>query len=298
MDVVIAGLSEEWCRVLTPGLAEILAELAPAGAKLCPPLPLILEFARQCPWPPSVVVCGQDPYTDPAVATGLAFSVPRGQPIPPSLRQIARAVGIDPPHGDLTLIARQGCALVNTAFTTLTGRPKAHTRLWRDYTARLFAALAATGATTLAFGRDAQRATAGLPRVLCWGHPSPLNAVNNTPANPAAFIHCPHFKAVNIDWDWTGGPAWLFSAESPVKYAYCLVIGPKKIEQSGEGALPLEQIRIQCWLGQCGRLFWIGRLTPPKLPGMHCEVGRPSEVAWPNGIDFQMMQARVTALVE
>ena len=39
----------------------------------------------KCPFPPNVVIFGQDPYHDDDQANGMAFSVDKGQPVPPSL---------------------------------------------------------------------------------------------------------------------------------------------------------------------------------------------------------------------
>lgn len=61
-----------------------------------------------------VVLLGQDPYHGPGQAHGLAFSVPRGVPQPPSLqnifRELVRDLGIPvPAHGCLEAWADQGC---------------------------------------------------------------------------------------------------------------------------------------------------------------------------------------------
>ena len=66
-----------------------------------------------------VVILGQDPYHGPGQAEGLAFSVPDGQPLPPSLRNIVkelqRDLGLPPPRsGSLRAWARQGVLLLNT----------------------------------------------------------------------------------------------------------------------------------------------------------------------------------------
>ena len=62
-----------------------------------------------------VVLLGQDPYHGPGQAHGLAFSVPKGVPQPPSLQNIfqelARDLGIPAPaHGCLEAWADQGCS--------------------------------------------------------------------------------------------------------------------------------------------------------------------------------------------
>ena len=69
-----------------------------------------------------VVLLGQDPYHEPGQACGLAFSVPRGETIPPSLRNIYKELNDDlnvpiPNHGDLTNLAKTGVLLLNTVLT-------------------------------------------------------------------------------------------------------------------------------------------------------------------------------------
>ena len=53
------------------------------------------------------VIIGQDPYHDDGQAMGLCFSVNRGVPIPPSLKNIYKEIDDEfccgiPSHGDLT----------------------------------------------------------------------------------------------------------------------------------------------------------------------------------------------------
>ncbi|RXF37913.1 hypothetical protein EG860_15675, partial [Enterococcus faecalis] len=70
-----------------------------------------------------VVIIGQDPYHGPGQAHGLAFSVRRGVPIPPSLANIFAAVRATyptlpaPAHGCLEAWARRGVLLLNTTLT-------------------------------------------------------------------------------------------------------------------------------------------------------------------------------------
>lgn len=61
-----------------------------------------------------VVLLGQDPYHGRGQAHGLAFSVPRGVPQPPSLQNIFKELSRDlglpiPSHGCLESWADQGC---------------------------------------------------------------------------------------------------------------------------------------------------------------------------------------------
>lgn len=83
----------------------------------------------------TVVVIGQDPYPAPNHATGLAFAVPANmQPLPGSLRNIFKEVASDtgnPSSSDCTLASwlNQGVLLLNTSFTTVSGKRAAHSHL-------------------------------------------------------------------------------------------------------------------------------------------------------------------------
>lgn len=90
-----------------------------------------------------VVIVGQDPYINPGEAHGLAFSVPAGIDIPPSLRTIRKELAADlgigpadlPEHGDLTAWAEQGVLLLNTTLTVRRGKSNSHKGFgWETFT--------------------------------------------------------------------------------------------------------------------------------------------------------------------
>lgn len=87
-----------------------------------------------------VVILGQDPYHGPNQANGLAFSVTKSQPLPPSLRNIFQEISTDlgvnpPPNGDLTFWAEQGVLLLNPVLTVEAGQPNSHKSLgWQAFT--------------------------------------------------------------------------------------------------------------------------------------------------------------------
>lgn len=87
-----------------------------------------------------VVILGQDPYHDFKQAHGLAFSVLKGNKIPPSLRNIYSEmfndVGIIPPtHGNLSQWAEQGVLLLNTVLTVEAHKANSHKKKgWELFT--------------------------------------------------------------------------------------------------------------------------------------------------------------------
>lgn len=106
-----------------------------------------------------VVILGQDPYHEPGQAHGLAFSVPRGTDLPPSLVNILKELGSDlgiryeeggnegsndgSGKGILEPWAKQGVLLLNTVLTVRAHRAASHRgRGWEQFTDRVIELLA------------------------------------------------------------------------------------------------------------------------------------------------------------
>lgn len=173
-----------------------------AGTDVYPPADLryrALELVA--PEEVRVVILGQDPYHGAGQAMGLAFSVPRGVRIPPSLRNIFKELAADtgcavPAHGDLSAWAAQGVLLLNTALSVESGAAASHARIgWEAVTDRLIAHASAVAAPAVfvLWGNHA-RAKAPLVDsvrhlVLEAAHPSPLSA--------RRFLGCRHFSKAN-----------------------------------------------------------------------------------------------------
>jgi len=172
-----------------------------------------------------VVILGQDPYHGTGVvggveipqAHGLAFSVPEGVKVPPSLRnifkEIAAEYGVEPTRasGNLEGWARQGVLLLNTVLTVEQGQAASHARRgWEAVTDCLIHALAAArpNLVFLLWGSHAQAKRALLDGqthcVLEAPHPSPLSAHRG-------FLGCGHFRQANdwLDRHGRGGIDWL-----------------------------------------------------------------------------------------
>ena len=176
-----------------------------------------------------VLILGQDPYHGPGQAEGLAFSVPTGQPLPPSLRNVFKELRRDlglpaPTSGSLRAWAARGVLLLNSALTVEEGRAASHTELgWHALTDAICHELWADAAPKvfMLWGAHAQSKAALLrPQsqrhlVLSCNHPSPLSATRP----PLPFFGCGHFSraaqfldAVGrgpLDWSLPGGPAVL-----------------------------------------------------------------------------------------
>jgi uracil-DNA glycosylase len=152
-----------------------------------------------------IVILGQDPYHGPGQAQGLAFSIPTGHKLAPSLRNLLQEVAADtgaPAQcgSDLSPWAAQGVLLLNSVLTVEDGQAHSHAgRGWELLTDALLSHLAdrPEPMVFLLWGAAAQRKQALIDtarhRVLTANHPSPLSA--RRPPRP--FIGCRHFSQAN-----------------------------------------------------------------------------------------------------
>ncbi len=156
-----------------------------------PPKEYVLRaFKLTPPNKVKVVIVGQDPYHGPGQADGLAFSVPKGQKIPPSLRNIYAELQSDlgiqvPTHGDLSAWAEQGVLLLNRVLTVQQASPMSHAESygWEKFTYETVKFLSdhSTHLVFIAWGnyaKDFILSTVDTSRhtILTSAHPSPLSA--------------------------------------------------------------------------------------------------------------------------
>ena len=149
-----------------------------------------------------VVILGQDPYHGAGQAHGLCFSVKRGTPLPPSLKNIFKELkdelGIDePPCGELIGWAKQGVLLLNTTLTVREASPQSHKgQGWEKLTDRIIEIINEKDSPVVFMLRGgnakAKKALITNPNhlVLECAHPSPLSAY-------AGFFGCGHFIKAN-----------------------------------------------------------------------------------------------------
>lgn len=162
-----------------------------------------------------VVVLGQDPYHGPNQAHGLSFSVQPGVAIPPSLKNIYKAIEQDfnikmPKHGHLMHWAKQGVLLLNTVLSVEDGQAGAHqNKGWEPFTDRVIEVInqKCPHVVFMLWGAHAQKKAQALDAdkhlILKAPHPSPLSAHRG-------FLTCGHFSQANawlraqgqstIDW--------------------------------------------------------------------------------------------------
>lgn len=160
-----------------------------------------------------VVILGQDPYHQPHQAQGLAFSVEKGQGLPPSLRNIYKELfedlGITPAsHGDLSSWAQQGVFLLNTSLTVVAHQANSHKDLgWDEFTDYVLSILndRPNPLVFVLWGKQAQAKKSLITHphhyMIESAHPSPLSAYRG-------FFGSRPFSKINaflgeqgIDWE-------------------------------------------------------------------------------------------------
>ena len=208
MNVKIASswkkvLESEFEQPYFKGIVDFLKAEKELKKTIYPPGPLIFNAFEQTPFEDvKVVILGQDPYHGPGQANGLAFSVNKGIPLPPSLKNIFKELHTDigmpiPGHGDLSHWAQQGVLLLNATLTVRAGEANSHAAIgWMNFTDAVISKIAAvhSGVVFLLWGRFAQQKAALINpakhHFLKAAHPSPLSAFNG-------FFGCKHFSKTN-----------------------------------------------------------------------------------------------------
>jgi len=229
---LMARVPPDWREELQPRLStsESFAALSlflkrqkEENRTVFPPPDLIFAALKATPIQDlKVVLLGQDPYHGPNQANGLSFSVPPGEKLPPSLRNIFRELdsNIPPPKNSVRAHARSGCLrhwaeqgvlLLNDVLTVEAGKPTSHKgKGWEEFTDAVIDVISSTrrGVVFLLWGSHAKKKGRRIDRsrhsVLEANHPSPLSA------NRGGFFGCRHFSLVNetlqknglapIDW--------------------------------------------------------------------------------------------------
>ena len=163
-----------------------------------------------------VVILGQDPYHEEQQATGLAFSVPGGLKLPPSLKNIYQEIENEYNYlmlnnGDLTYLARQGVLLINAFLSVEAHKPLSHHfKEYEIFITHLFTYLNNVDhpIVYMLWGNFAKKFAKLISNpnhlVIKRNHPSPLSANKGGWFNQNTFIECDNFllsKGLKpIDW--------------------------------------------------------------------------------------------------
>lgn len=215
---------QSWEPILGPLLDQpYMAELsffvqqARNQGRVFPPRELVLNAFKLTGFDSlKVVILGQDPYHNDGQAHGLAFSVPDGIALPPSLKNIFKELETDipgfktPRSGDLSHWAKQGVLLLNATLTVNAHQAGSHQkRGWEHFTDQVIEAISdqKDAVVFLLWGAYAQKKASLIDGskhlILSTVHPSPLSVYRG-------FFGCRHFSQANyflqkhgekpIDW--------------------------------------------------------------------------------------------------
>ncbi|MBY0538102.1 uracil-DNA glycosylase [Patescibacteria group bacterium] len=207
MDIKI---EDSWKKMLAPEFTKeyfqsltLKVDEAYLTTTVFPPSPLVFNALQHCPFNQvSVVILGQDPYHNTGQAHGLAFSVPDGTAIPPSLLNIYRELASDldqpiPQSGNLERWADQGVLLLNTTLTVKAHKAFSHHDFgWERFTDAVITAVSEQkeNVVFLLWGAPAIKKRTLIDEtkhaVLTAPHPSPLSAYRG-------FFGCRHFSKTN-----------------------------------------------------------------------------------------------------
>ncbi len=196
-------LGDEFGKVYFSHLAECIRREYAERGPIYPRGGQIFRALDLCPVDRvRVVILGQDPYHGEGQAEGLAFSVPAGVPIPPSLRNIKQEIASDLGRpsiisdGHLLPWVEHGVLLLNSTLTVRAGEAASHQGLgWETFTDAIIQRLGTEreGLVFILWGSYARRKGAMIDRsrhlVLEAAHPSPLSA--------RSFFGCRHFSQAN-----------------------------------------------------------------------------------------------------
>lgn len=169
-----------------------------------PPRELMFNAFKLTPFEKvKMVIIGQDPYHEPDQAMGLAFSVPKGIALPPSLKNIFKEIEDDMnikmyPNGDLTFLAEQGVLLLNAILSVREKESLSHDKKGYDTLLKNVLSYLNNSNQPIVFvlwGRFARNLKKYITNpnrlILEANHPSPLSA------NRGGFFGNHHFSKAN-----------------------------------------------------------------------------------------------------
>lgn len=107
-----------------------------------PPKELVFKVFQMDVKAIKILLLGQDPYHGPNQAHGLSFSVPNGEKIPPSLKNIYKELKLEFPERNYDFTSgnleqwftREKIFLLNSSLTVQKGKAGSDMSIWEDFT--------------------------------------------------------------------------------------------------------------------------------------------------------------------
>jgi uracil-DNA glycosylase len=199
------ALEQEFEKSYMQNLHAFLQQEKKEGFVVYPEENLILNaFSKTSLGNVKVVIVGQDPYHGVGQAHGLSFSVPKGIPLPPSLKNIFKELRSDlnvpaPSHGCLDSWAKQGVLLLNSTLTVRAKKPKSHCdRGWEVFTDAIIEVLCKRDdpIVFLLWGKLAFKKCDSVFNTRKHSHVI-LTAAHPSPYSVSGFLGCRHFSKAN-----------------------------------------------------------------------------------------------------
>ncbi|KAK3582758.1 hypothetical protein CHS0354_015282 [Potamilus streckersoni] len=221
---LLVGFGPSWFKALEPEFSKPyfielskFVESERRKGTVYPPSEDVFTFTRASDIKDvNVIILGQDPYHGPNQAHGLSFSVKKGVPAPPSLKNMYQELSRDidgfrdPGHGYLLGWAEQGVLMLNACLTVRAHEANSHKdQGWEKFTDAIISWFNKnqSGIVFILWGSYAQKKGAFIDKkrhhILKGVHPSPLSAHRG-------FFGCSHFSKCNellksdgkktIDW--------------------------------------------------------------------------------------------------
>lgn len=138
-----------------------------------------------------IVLLGQDPYHGPNQAHGLSFSVPYGEKIPPSLRNIFKELLIEFPDRNYKFNSgnleqwfyREKIFLLNASLSVIKSKPGSMMNVWEEFTNDIIKFVSEQNDKCVFlllgnFAKAKETFIANKERIIKGVHPSPLSASN------------------------------------------------------------------------------------------------------------------------
>lgn len=174
-----------------------------SGVEIYPDFDNIFKAFELCTFDKlKVAIIGQDPYHGEGQAHGLAFSVPEGIDMPPSLKNIFKELAEDlntpmPMNGNLERWAKQGVLLMNSVLTVKKDQAGSHRNIgWEKITDQIIYTISTkkNNMVFILWGNYAKEKEQLINKenhlILTAAHPSPLSAYKG-------FFGCRHFSKTN-----------------------------------------------------------------------------------------------------
>lgn len=185
-------------------LIRLIEDKRKEGVEIYPPQDLMFRAFEKDPLSLKIVILGQDPYHGPGQAMGLSFSVPEGQKLPPSLKNIYKEIQNDlnidmsKRSGDLSHWEDQGVFLLNTLLSVERSKPLSHAKIgWEELTDLAIKKLSEnhSGLVFMLWGANAHKVSNKIENkdkhlILTSAHPSPFSYHRG-------FKGCSHFSKAN-----------------------------------------------------------------------------------------------------